>query len=547
MAALSSLLSKMALFAIAMFCFPYSTEASNILFISGLGGPGSHFYTGSIIAETLVKRGHSVTFLISDVFGHRTNSSLADIFTFETFSSTVSVSDMQKGLAAFGSSSVKGELTGTWGWLKLWLLNTAGTDGAKSLSVNSYFAAECNATLSDDALMGRLRNAHFDIIVGDVMYPCYILIAQKLNLRYVNVMNGLIMPMAHGRLAGLPSNPAFIPEMTTQYTDKMNIYERFVNVIAYGVSSLLYDHTILAPFESLKRLHGIQPETSVFRSFGLAEIWLMNSDFSADFPRSLTPNVILVGGLTTSPGEPLDPELEDFMNGSGEHGVVVFTVSSYFNAMNATKCASLAATLARLPQRVVWKFEGEPPATVGNNTKLVKWLPQNDLLAHPKTRALITHAGLNGVFEAIYHGVPIVGLPMVGDQFDILVRIEARKLGKGVDITTITEDIFHEAIVEVLEDKRYKANAEKWSRIFKDQPSTPRDRAADWVEVSIKYGGAHLRPKSLDLNFFQLNSIDVIAFLCIALLILVCMVFFLMRAMCRFMCCRNKTGKLKSE
>ena len=94
---------------------------------------------------------------------------------------------------------------------------------------------------------------------------------------------------------------------------------------------------------------------------------------------------------------------------------------------------------------------------------------------------------------------------------------------------------------------RYKANAEKWSRIFKDQPSTPRDRAADWVEVSIKYGGAHLRPKSLDLNFFQLNSIDVIAFLCSALLVLVCVVFFVMRAMCRFMCCRNKTGKLKSE
>ena len=68
------------------------------------------------------------------------------------------------------------------------------------------------------------------------------------------------------------------------------------------------------------------------------------------------------------------------MNGSGEHGVVVFTVSSYFSAINASKCASLAATFARLPQRVVWKFEGEPPANVANNTKLVKWLPQNDLL-----------------------------------------------------------------------------------------------------------------------------------------------------------------------
>lgn len=307
MAARSSLWSKMALFAIAMFCLSHSTEASNILFISGLGGPGSHFYTGSIIAETLVKRGHSVTFLISDVFGHRASGNLADMFTFEKFSSTVSVSDMHEGLALFGSSSVEGEFTGAWGWFKLWLLNTAGTNSIQSLSINSFFADECNATLSDDALMGRLRNAHFDIVVGDVMYPCYLLIAQKLNLRYVNVMNGIIMPMAHGRLAGLPSNPAFIPEIMTQYTDKMNLLQRFVNVISYGVSSLVCDYTILAPFERLKAAYNIRPETSVFKSFGLAEIWLMNSDFSVDYSRSLTPNVVLVGGLTTSPAEPLDP------------------------------------------------------------------------------------------------------------------------------------------------------------------------------------------------------------------------------------------------
>ena len=72
------------------------------------------------------------------------------------------------------------------------------------------------------------------------------------------------------------------------------------------------------------------------------------------------------------------------MDGSGDHGVVVFTISSYFSTMNASKCEELASALARLPQRVVWKFEGEPPSTLGNNTKLVKWLPQNDLLGEWK-------------------------------------------------------------------------------------------------------------------------------------------------------------------
>ena len=301
---------KVAVFAVAVICCsPCSTQASNVLFMSGLGGPGSHFYTGSIIAETLVKRGHNVTFLISDVFGHRANSSLAELFKFEMFPSTISKSDMRKGLASYGSSSLKGELTGIWGFLKLWLFasdvaNDRG--GSKSIGINSFFAAECNSLLSDGSLMKRLQNAKFDVVVGDVLCPCYILLAQMLNLRYVNVMNGLIMPMAHGRLAGLPSNPAFIPEIMTHYTDQMNMFQRFVNVLAYGMSAFLYDYYFLGPFESLKAKHGIRPEISVFESLGRAEIWLMNSDFTTDYPRSLTPNVVLIGGLTTSPGKPLD-------------------------------------------------------------------------------------------------------------------------------------------------------------------------------------------------------------------------------------------------
>ena len=75
-------------------------------------------------------------------------------------------------------------------------------------------------------------------------------------------------------------------------------------------------------------------------------------------------------------------------------------------------------------------------------------------VAHPKTKAMISHAGLNGVYEAIYHGVPIVGMPLVGDQFAVLVKLESRNLAKRVDISTVTGESFHDAIVQVLGDKR---------------------------------------------------------------------------------------------
>ena len=51
-----------------------------------------------------------------------------------------------------------------------------------------------------------------------------------------------------------------------------------------------------------------------------------------------------------------------------------------------------------------------------------KWLPQNDLLAHPNLRVFVTHGGLLSLQEAIYHKTPLVGVPLVNDQKPNLVR-----------------------------------------------------------------------------------------------------------------------------
>lgn len=56
--------------------------------------------------------------------------------------------------------------------------------------------------------------------------------------------------------------------------------------------------------------------------------------------------------------------------------------------------------------------------SVSNNVKILAWMPQNDILGHPKTRLFIGHGGLNGMFESIYHGVPMILSPFFGDQFD---------------------------------------------------------------------------------------------------------------------------------
>ena len=83
------------------------------------------------------------------------------------------------------------------------------------------------------------------------------------------------------------------------------------------------------------------------------------------------------------------------------------------------------------------------------------------LVGHPKTRPMINHGGLNSVYEAIYHGVPMVSVPLFGDQFDLFVRIEPRGFAKQVDITTMTGETLLKACVDVLNNRRWVTS---WSK-----------------------------------------------------------------------------------
>ncbi|XP_005896134.3 UDP-glucuronosyltransferase 2B18 isoform X2 [Bos mutus] len=259
--------------------------------------------------------------------------------------------------------------------------------------------------------------------------------------------------------------------------------------------------------------------TTLVETMGKAEMWLIRNYWDFSFPRPRLPNFEFVGGLHCKPAKSLPKEMEEFVQSSGENGIVVFSLGSMVSNMSKERANVIASALAQIPQKVLWRYDGKKPDTLGPNTQLYKWIPQNDLLGHPKTKAFVTHGGSNGIYEAIYHGIPIVGLPLFADQPHNIVHMKAKGAAVRLDLETMsTEDLLN-ALTEVINNPSYKENMMRLSAIHHDRPVKPLDLAVFWIEFVMRHKGAkHLRPAVHNLTWLQYHSLDVIGFLlaCVA-------------------------------
>ena len=64
--------------------------------------------------------------------------------------------------------------------------------------------------------------------------------------------------------------------------------------------------------------------------------------------------------------------------------------------------------------------------------------PPPRLLARQNVKLFINHCGNNGQLEGLYHGVPMVGIPLFVDQGFNGRRMEYTGYGKWFDILTDT-------------------------------------------------------------------------------------------------------------
>ncbi|XP_032314837.1 UDP-glucuronosyltransferase 2B31 isoform X2 [Camelus ferus] len=331
----------------------------------------SHWINMKTILDELVMKGHEVTVLTSQA-SVLIDPSKPSAIKFEIFPTLLTKHDFENTIE---------HMLNTWTYM------------AKD-SVWTYFSTVqsifqeysdmqikvCKDLVSNKKLMTKLHESRFDVVLADAIGPCGELLAEILQIPLVYSLRfspGFALEKYGGKL---PLPPSYVPVIMSELGDQMTFMERVKNMMY-----VLYFDFWFQTFNE-KNWNQFYSEvlgrpTTLLETIGKADMWLIRTFWDFEFPRPLLPNFEFVGGLHCKPAKPLPKEMEEFVQSSGEDGIVVFTLGSIVTNITEERANVIASALAQIPQKVLWRYHGKKPDTLGPNTRLYKWIPQNDLLA----------------------------------------------------------------------------------------------------------------------------------------------------------------------
>ncbi|XP_068167664.1 UDP-glucuronosyltransferase 3A1-like isoform X1 [Antennarius striatus] len=438
------------------------------------------------------------------------------------------------------------------------------------LKFMGHLSYQCDKLLGDETIMTFLQKERYDITILDAFNPCSFILASKLGVRYIAFYpGGLNGPLS----IALPSPLSYIPVFSSRLSDHMNFLDRARNLFYAFFAPVGQKLVWSAFMEVAEHhLDSGSPPGGLEELHQGAELWAFNTDFSLEFPQPLLPCTVLVGGLLNKHAKPteqvcpfgadvqihqtvsvtislpftsefllipkhnhlflvlcystlpayflhclypncIDQDLQLWISGFGEAGVIVVSLGSMVSSISvAPLLIELVAGFSKIPQGVIWRYDPKrwpshllrPP-----NIRLADWLPLNDLLGHKKTRLFITHGGQNSLLQAVYHAVPVLAIPLFGDQFDNVVRAETKGLGLSIKPSHVTRELLNSTIQTLLQDSRFKSAALYLSRIHKSHPIAPSLRLVHWVEHILRSGGgSHLKLASLSQTWYQRCLLD---------------------------------------
>ncbi|CAG9831116.1 unnamed protein product [Diabrotica balteata] len=474
-----------------LLCFVFiSVVQSYKVLIVFPGLSPSHFFLANSLGRALVKKGHEVTMVSpyedkQPLTGYK-EVVLTDFLADDDALEAADIDDMFK----FENINLFSQV----------------------LFFNKFMTESSKATLNHPNLQKLLEsNEKFDVIILEQFKQEALHVLQCHYEAPLILLNTLGANVWINPYVGNPAPPSYIPDTFSQYSEKMDFWERAFNSIL-----ILFERVLL-----YFSIHQNQYEMAISKfphcanenfSNNISLVFL-NAHESTTQAVPLVPNMINIGGFHIGEPKDLPTDLKNILD-SAKEGVIYFSLGSNVKSsdINSDIKQAILKSLGKLTHKVLWKYEDEslkPP----KNVEIRKWLPQQDILAHPNVKLFITHGGLLSMTETVHYGVPVLVLPVLGDQKMNAAKAEHAGYGIKIPFSQITEERLTNALNKLLNDYKYLETARKLSTLSRDRPVKPMDLAIYWIEYIAKHKGApHLRVAALDLTWYQYLLLDVIAF-----------------------------------
>ncbi|XP_043250239.1 UDP-glucosyltransferase 2-like [Colletes gigas] len=409
--------------------------------------------------------------------------------------------------------------------------------------LNACGVSLCDPVLNHPNLKKLIQSKEkFDLFIVEVFASeCFLAIAHVLKIPIV--VGGVTtneLPWTNYILRN-PENPSYIPNSYSKFTDRMNLLERTNNFISIVVAKLCYRFFSDEPsYEIAKKHFGDDlPDFDALRS--RISLILTNGHPAVSVARPLAPGYKELGGIhiPMSGPPPLPKDLQDYLDSHGKDGVIYFSLGSQIDmsTMPRQVFAAFYRAFEQVPQQILWKCSRGKMPTLPKNVKCIEWAPQLSVLCHPNVHLFISHGGLLGTQEAVYCGVPILGIPLFGDQFSNMAYFVKKGLALQLDFSQLSYERISNALSELLVNKSYKEAAQKASLQFKDRPIPPLEEATYWIEYLIRHGSNSLKTEASNLSWYQYLLLDVIFVITIPILLIVWIVYKLLK----LILCRTRT------
>ena len=226
------------------------------------------------------------------------------------------------------------------------------------------------------------------------------------------------------------------------------------------------------------------------------DVYLVNDVTYFSYPYMSPPNLYLVGGIYLSPHPaPLDTEYSHFTSSSQ---VVYVSFGSYaipdwlpwfptlFEALESSKATSVIAKINQGPGYLV----------SGTSRKFIfkNWVPQQALLGSGRVKLFISHCGQNSRIEAAYYGVPMLCIPLFGDQVLNSYLMQWNKFGIIQKKEEVEMRKLRDLIDNMLENSTvFRSNIDRARSMFIEDPISKPDKFLFLVNTLGKNGKGALK------------------------------------------------------